>query len=158
MDDLKRPGSILSLFNTVYLIGSTIFFYKKIKEMNVKIDDFSNLVNNTINVTTQLRGVEQILERQKQFIIELNNRNAKLEKNIKKIQKILKKNGLSARKYESSDDDDTSEDSSKESSDESSDESSEEEKKSRSKNKDKGKKKSNKRKKKKNVSINDLGI
>lgn len=140
MDDLKRPGSILSLFNTVYIIGTTIFFYKKIKEMNVKIDDFSNLVNTTINATTQLKNIEQILDRYRQVITELDQRNAKLENNMKKIQKLLKKHGINnSKKYSSSEE---------ESSEETEEESSEE---------DEVKKKRRKKKKKK-ISINDLGI
>lgn len=108
MEDFKRPGTILSLANTAYLIGGTILIYRKMNEFDTKINDFSSLVNNTIKVAgdcktygTQIEAVKTVLSNSSRELDDLKRENRRLtrdlsdtEHRLRAILKALKDNGI----------------------------------------------------------------
>lgn len=108
MEDFKRPGTVLSLANTAYLIGGTILVYRKMNEFDSKLDGFSSLVNNTIKVTGELKTYGTQLEAIRSAMVNLNREleamkqeNSRLryererqEDRIHAIIKALKENGI----------------------------------------------------------------
>jgi FtsZ-binding cell division protein ZapB len=108
MEDFKRPGTILSIANTAYLIGGTILIYRKFGEFDTKLNDFSSLVNNTIKTAGELKGYGTQLEAMKTAMINLNRELEQLRQDntrlrqeqdrqddkIRAILRTLKDNGL----------------------------------------------------------------
>ena len=108
MEDFKRPGTILSLANTAYLIGGTILIYRKMNEFDTKINDFSSLVNNTIKVAgdcksygTQIEAVKNAVQASTRELDDLRHENkylrAELEEcdsRLRSIIRVLRDNGI----------------------------------------------------------------
>jgi hypothetical protein len=108
MEDFKRPGTILSLANTAYLIGGTILIYRKMNEFDTKINDFSSLVNNTIKVAgdcksygTQIEAVKNAVQASTRELDDLRHENKYLREELEEcdsrlrtIIRTLRENGI----------------------------------------------------------------
>jgi hypothetical protein len=55
MDSLKKPEMLLSLSNTVAIIGSVIYFYKQISSLNAEVEKLTEMLKTSVKRLTAVQ-------------------------------------------------------------------------------------------------------
>jgi hypothetical protein len=69
MDSIKKPEMLLSLSNTVAIIGSVIYFYKQISSLNAEVEKLTEMLKTSVKKLTALQEKTLTPEQVKEALV-----------------------------------------------------------------------------------------
>ena len=90
MNNLKKPERVITLINTAALLGASIYFYRKINNLELELNKHSE------NLTSTIKKVREIIVYKKHFatlgdaIKKLNNSIIFQNRDIEILKEIVK--------------------------------------------------------------------
>ena len=85
MDDLKKPGTILSVVDLLAIIGSSYYFYKCNEELELKLAGQQKAIN---MLTTKMNNFEKAQQHRAEGLLELNNKIKELGESVDQLPSV----------------------------------------------------------------------
>jgi len=89
MDSLKKPETIIGLVNTAALLGASIYFYRKINNLELELNKHSEHLTSTVNKVKDIANTKKYLAQLANAIKELNNMIGEDRKTIDTLKQIV---------------------------------------------------------------------
>lgn len=89
MDNMKKPETIISIVNTAALLGASIYFYKKINNLELELNKHSEHLTSTIAKVTEIAKTKKHLAQVVSAIKDLNNQVGLNRKDVDTLKQIV---------------------------------------------------------------------
>lgn len=90
MDSLKRPETIISLINTAALLGASIYFYKKINNLELELNKHSEHLTTTVKKVKEMTIYKKHIAALGNAIKELNGAMGNSYRDVENLKQLVK--------------------------------------------------------------------
>ncbi len=89
MENFKKPETMIGVINTAAILGSAIYFYKKINNLELELNKHSEHLTSTINKVSQIVGTKKSLTQIVGAIKNLNQAVGNDKKDVETLKQIV---------------------------------------------------------------------
>ena len=90
MDSLKRPETVISLINTAALLGASIYFYKKINNLELELNKHSEHLTTTVRKVKEMTIYKKHIAALGNAIKELNGAVGNSYRDVENLKELVK--------------------------------------------------------------------
>lgn len=91
MESLKKPETIITLINTAALLGAVVYFYRRISNIEEKIDTHGEHLTSTIKKVKEIQLTKKHIE---QIVAAIKSSNGKINFHSSEIQRFQQSNTI----------------------------------------------------------------